>query len=311
MSAVVHLDAAALAAALPFGTLIEGLAQAFADPPQLPVRQRLEGADGRELLVMPAISDQFAGVKMLTIVPGNVERGRPTIQGLYALFDFDGGELLATMDADELTARRTAAVSALACDRLARLDARSLLIVGSGHLVPYLAAGHAEVRNLDRITLWARDRSKGDEAVRRIRVRLPGISVELAEDLPTGVREADIVSSATRATTALIAGDWLRPGVHLDLVGGYRPEMREVDDAGIISARIFVDTRDSALAEAGDLIQPIARGVITEGAIEGDLTAIANRTMRPRDPTDRTLFKSVGTAVADLAAARIAWMSRG
>ena len=301
-----QIDAQRVAASLPFAQLIDWLSAAFAKGVNAPVRQRLEGVDDRELLVMPAISQGFAGVKLLTIVPGNPAAGRPLIHGLFTLFDLATGAPLAVIDAEELTARRTAAVSALAARALARPDASRLLLLGSGHLVPYLAEAHSAVRAITDIRIWARDPAKAQRAAERIRARLPGTSVHAVNDLQDHVAKADIVSAATRATAPLIRGEWLSRGTHVDLVGGYRPHMREIDDVGIARSRLFVDTREAALAEAGDLAEPIARGVIGAEAILGDLQAlVCGAGRQTRD--EITLFKSVGTAAADLAAAELVW----
>ncbi|WP_347269959.1 hypothetical protein [Rhizorhabdus histidinilytica] len=287
--------------------LVELLLMAFGAAERPPLRQRIDAPDGRELLVMPAISDRFAGVKILTITPENAGTGRPSIQGLFTLFDLATGVPLATIDADALTGHRTAAVSAAAASRLARPDAARLTLLGAGHLIPYLAAAHASVRPIGQVRVWARNVERCRQAVEQVRKRLPGIEIEVAADLEAAVGWGDIVCSATRTTQPLIHGRWLRAGMHVDLVGGYRPDMREIDDDGIARCRIFVDTREGALAEAGDLIAPMRDGVITPDAILGDLATLASHAGQRRDGQEITLFKSVGTATADLLAAGAAW----
>jgi len=303
-----HLDNATVARLLPLAELIDKLPSALLASTAAPVRQRVDASGGRELLVMPALSDAYAGVKLLTIMPGNAELGLGVIQGLYVLFDFRSGKTLATMDADELTARRTAAVSAVAARHLAQPGANRLLLVGTGHLIPYLAEAHCGARPIMSIAVWGRNTAKAEAAARRISQHVPQVAVTIVADLRAAVAEADIVSAATRATDPVILGDWLRPGQHIDLVGGYRPDMREIDDAGIRRARIFVDTREGALAEAGDLAGPIARGVIDVSVIAGDLSMLAAGAGRLH-PDEISLFKSVGTAAADLATASIAFQA--
>jgi ornithine cyclodeaminase/alanine dehydrogenase-like protein (mu-crystallin family) len=304
---LVHFDAATTSRLLDQVDLVDVFLQAFAAAEKPPLRQRIDMADGRELLVMPAFSDQFAGVKILTITPENASTQRPSIQGLFALFDLKTGTPLATIDADTLTGYRTAAVSAAAASKLANADATILTILGSGHLIPYLATAIATVRPIRHIKIWARNSKRGCEVVGHVRRKLPDIKVETAADLATAIIGSNIVCSATRATQPLIEGRWLSPGMHIDLVGGYRPDMREIDDAGIAKSKIYVDTIDGALTEAGDIITPLRENVITLDAILGDMSTIATSQVMLRDSQDITLFKSVGTAVADLVAATAAW----
>jgi ornithine cyclodeaminase len=299
------LDAPTLAERLPFTRLIAGLAEAFSCPVTTPLRQRIEISKGLEFLTMPVADSHHAGAKLLTVVAGNAALGLPAIQGLYVLFELRTGAPLAVMDATELTSRRTAAVSALAADRLAMSDARRLLLVGSGNLIPYFAEAMLAVRNFTFIDVWARDPAKADRAVASIRTRTGHEQVASCLNLEEAVRHADLVSCMTGASEPLIQGSWLKAGCHVDLVGGYRPDMREADDEVFARARIFVDDRQAVLAEAGDILHPIACGAITASAILGDISFLAAGAGMNR-PDQITVFKSVGTAAADLFAARIA-----
>lgn len=303
----IHFEGAFLAQLLSELDLRACLSKMFAQTPPTPTRQRLDASRSREILVMPAHRDKFAGVKVLTVIPENADTERPIISGLFLLFDFETGAPLATMDAGELTGWRTAAVSALAANALARTDATRLTILGAGHLVPYLAAAHARVRPIERVTIWARRRDQAERAAEIVQEKLGKVEVRVCRDLRIAVEDSDLVSAATRSLTPIIRGDWLHSGAHLDLVGGYRPDMRELDDAGIQSGRIFVDTREGVLAEAGDLIDPIERGIITEDAIAGDLSALVSGEARRETADEITIFKSVGTGLADLALAVAAW----
>lgn len=300
-----HFDNAELTRRLPYGALIDDFQSSLRRVVNAPARQRIDATDGRELLLMPAVQHAFAGVKLLSVIPDNAKVGLPTIQGVFTLFDFRTGQPLATMDADELTGRRTAAVSALAARQLSRRDARRLLLVGSGHLIPHLAQAHAAVRSYDRVTLWARDIEKAARLSKHLAAVL-GRPVEAVVELREAVMSADVISTATRATSPIIQGDWVQTGTHLDLVGGYRPDMREVDAATVSRARLFVDTKAGALSEAGDLLVPVQSGAITAEAIVGDIADLAKGAIRSND-REITLFKSVGTAAADLAAAVFAW----
>jgi ornithine cyclodeaminase/alanine dehydrogenase-like protein (mu-crystallin family) len=292
-------------AALPWPRLADALARAFAEGAEVPVRHAHALGGGDTLLLMPAWTAHSLGTKIVTVMPGNAARGVGTVQALYLLFDRSTGEPRALLDGEALTVRRTAAASALAARYLARDDARTLLVVGAGRLAPWMARAHVALRPaIDRVLLWARD-----PAVRETRaaeLRREGLPAHAVGDLEAAVREADIVSCATTSTTPLVQGAWLRPGTHLDLVGGFRPDMREVDDDAVARSRVVADTLAGALAEAGDLLQPLQRGVIAREHVLGELADLARGTLRGRDSSDDvTLFKSVGAALEDLAAAEL------
>lgn len=305
---MIHFGAADLRKSLAPDSLIERIIDTMRHTPTAPVRQRLEDDAGREFLAMPAILGDYAGIKSLTVVPENRDTPRPVISGLFTLLSLSTGQPLATMDAVELTAQRTGAISATAARLLAREDASNLLVLGSGHLAPYMAGAHARIRPIRLLRIWARDPDKARDTARRAEQLILGdIKIEVTSDLEQAVRSADIVSSATRATTPLIKGEWLRAGAHVDLVGGYRPNMREIDDFGMRRATVFVDDREAALCEAGDLTDPIERGALSPDVIIGDLASLcAGKAGRASDH-EITLFKAVGTAIADLITAIEAW----
>ncbi len=307
---MIHFDRSNLGARLELRPLIDRINLVMRDRPSTPLRQRLSDSADRELLVMPAMLGRYAGIKSLTVIPSNQGTSRPVISGLFTLFSLESGEPLATMDADELTVRRTSAISATVAERLARDDASTLVVLGAGHLAPFMAAAHASVRPIRRIQLWARDGDKARAAAEKIHQLVASGSVlvvEVVSDLERAVRSADIISSATGAKAPLIKGKWLRPGTHVDLVGGYRPDMREIDDDGIRTATIFVDDRDATLREAGDLINPIECGVLSAEDIRGDLADLCKGVIARSSPDEVTLFKSVGVGIADLIAAIEVW----
>jgi ornithine cyclodeaminase len=212
------------------------------------------------------------------------------------------------MDAAALTAWRTAAASALASTYLAREDAAHLVMIGAGALAPHLVRAHAAVRPIKRVTLWNRTRSRAISVAFGLTVSGIDVMVAEADDLESAVAEADIVCCATLASAPLLRGRWLRPGTHVDLVGGFTPKMREADDEAVRRARIYVDSRAGALKEAGDVVIPLRRKVIAKADIRGDLFGLCRGTAKGRT-TDKqiTLFKSVGTAIEDLAAAILVW----
>ena len=304
-------SAAEVHAALPWAALARVLEQAFvAGDTEVPLRHAHALGAGGSLLLMPAWSAAALGVKLVTVMPQAAAQGLPTVQASYLLSDRHTGAALALLDGEALTVRRTAAASALAAQHLARPDACMLLMVGAGRLAPWLVRAHVALRPaLSRVAVWARRTESAAALVRQLRDE--GIAAGAVADLAAAVAQADMISCATTATAPLVCGEWLRPGTHLDLVGGFRPDMREVDDAAVARcARIVVDTRAGALAEAGDLVQPLARGVITPERIAGDLAALLRGDCAGRVERDEiTLFKSVGTALEDLAAAQ--WVLRG
>ena len=307
-------EAAQVREALDAPGLIEALRAAFREGAEVPLRHHhtlaVPGEPAATLLLMPAwTAGGFLGVKIAGVFPGNAARGQPAVQAQYLLMNAGTGEPLALLDGNELTARRTAAASALAAGYLARRDAARLLVGATGRLAVPLACAHAGVRDYAQISVWGRDPAKAAGVAGQLR-RL-GLPADAAVTLEAAVRSADTISCATLSTGALIRGDWLAPGTHLDLVGGYTPAMREADDAAIARAEVFVDTRAGALVEAGDLVQPLASGVLRPEAVLAELAGLC-RGEHPgrRDAAAITVFKSVGTALEDLAAAVLVWQRR-
>jgi len=272
----------------------------------VPPRQvhTVEGAAPGSLLLMAAWQPgRYLGVKSVTVFAANAARGLPSVHAVYTLFDANSGVPLAQVDGAALTACRTACVSALAASLLARADAARLLVVGAGRVASLIPAAMSEVCPIVQVRVW-NHRIEGARALARS-LREQGRSADTTDDLPGAVQWADIVSCATLATQLLVRGEWLRPGTHLDLIGSFAPEMREADAACVARARVFVD-QDEAMAKAGDLLQAIAEGAFTREALQGTLPQLcrAERTGRVRDD-EITLFKSVGSAWQDLAAARL------
>ncbi len=298
-------------AALPWEGLVAALEKLFREGCEMPVRHHhdvaVPGEPDATLLLMPAWqSGQFIGVKIANIFPGNAGRGLPSVAANYLLMSGRSGEMLAIIDGGELTARRTAAASALAAGYLARADASHLLLVGTGRVARNLVPAHAAVRPLRQVTVWGRDAGKAAALAEEIGES--GLAASATEDLEGAVGAADIVSAATLSLEPLVRGDWLRPGTHVDLVGAFRPTMRESDDEAIKRASVFVDTRAGATKEAGDIVLALASGALSEAGIEADLYELT-RGQHPgrRSPEEITLFKSVGAALEDLAGAILAY----
>lgn len=277
---------------------------------EAPERQvlTLKQPDGSEasLLIMPAwVPGESIGVKVVTFFPKNAEQNRPTINAGYLLFDGETGQMQAALDGDTLTARRTAAASALAASYLARADASRLLIVGTGQLAVSVASAHCAMRPYRSIVVWGRDPSKAAAIIKTLGDS--GITATVAEDLRTACQSADVISTITAATRPIVQGEWLRAGTHLDLIGGFKEDMRETDDQAITQAQVFVDRRDGA-TRAGDLAQPLQAGTITQDHILADLSQLCQGLHPGRQSEDAfTVFKSAGMALQDLAAATLAY----
>jgi len=299
------IDGAQIRQHTTFTGLVAHLLAAHRQPPPAVERvlmQQGSGAgDDNAMLVWPAWQHgRNLGVKVVTMFPGNTTV--PTVQGVYVLFDGATGSPQAVIDGTELTYWKTAADSALGADMLARTDTRRLLMVGAGALAPYLIRAYQAIRpGLEQVMVWNRTADKAHAVASAVH----GTSACVASDLETAVRAADIVCCATSSRAPLVLGEWLRPGTHLDLIGGYTPEMRETDDDAVRRARVFVDSRWFTVEHVGDLTQPIASGAITRADVLGDLFDMCSGQVQGRtDPQQITLFKSGGGAHLDLMTAQ-------
>jgi ornithine cyclodeaminase len=316
---MLHLDADALTRALPPRALVEALRGLFAEGAEAPLRHHhtLPSRDDERpgtLLLMPAwqaAGRGYIGVKVATVFPDNpANRDLSAVTALYYLAEGGSGRPLALIDGTLLTRLRTAAASALGADYLARPDAETLLIVGTGALAPHFIRHHLAVRAYRTVLVWGRDPAKAAAVAEAVGPDLPaGVTASPVADLHEGMDRADVISCVTSASTAVVPGARLRPGQHLDMAGGFTPLMRETDDDAMRRARVFIDT-EGALVECGDLVDPLKAGVITLDDIQADLFQLC-RTERPGrgGPDEITVFKSVGTALEDLAGAALAYES--
>jgi len=295
------LSAEELRGALPWPVAIAALEAAFRDedPSAVPPRSHLD-VPGGELLLMPAHGGGGVGVKLVTLAPGNPDLGLPFIHGAYVLFS--PGRLVpeALLDGAELTAIRTAAVSALATRRLARADARRLVVFGAGTQARAHAHAMCAVRQIEHVAVVGRDPERAAALVTELCAE--GIRAEVAG--AEAVSAADVVCTCTTSPEPLFAGERLPAGVHVNAIGAYRADLRELDAAALARARVVVETRAAALAEGGDVVQAVAEGALEAGALEElrDVVLGAGR----QDPAELTVFKSVGLALEDLAIARAA-----
>ncbi len=299
--------------ALSWPALIGAIENMFRVGCETPLRHHhdveVPGERNATLLMMPAwVPGSYLGVKILSVFPDNAQRALPAIFGTYLLSSGKTGEMLAAIEGGELTARRTAATSALAARYLAREDASSMLMVGTGRLSLNLMEAHAAVRPLTSFTIWGRNADAA--AAMAQKAREIGLDAQPCDDLEQSAREADIISCATLSDEPLIKGEWLKPGAHLDLVGAFKPSMRESDDIAVQRATIFVDTYVGALTEGGDLVQPLGSGAIERSKVVAELSDLVSGRYGGRKSKDEiTLFKSVGAALEDLAGAILAYES--
>jgi len=309
------IDAATTRERLPFAALIDALRRMFVEGCEVPLRHthRIAGPGAQAatlgtVLLMPAWQPgRRLGIKTVTIYPGNGGLGKPGLHSVYTLFDAATGEPLAQMDGNEITSRRTAAASALAASYLARTDASTLLIVGAGRVAALMAAAHRAVRPIRRVMVWNRHAAPAQALAARLRGE--GFDATAVEDLRHAAERADIISCATLSTAPLVHGAWLRPGTHLDLIGGFTPDMRESDAACFERARVFVDTSE-ALAKSGDVLRAVAEGAFSVDRLQGTLSDLCRGARQARSSdAEVTLFKSVGTALEDLAAAQLVFDS--
>lgn len=301
------ISAEDIAAAFDYKEFILLLKEAFLGDFTVPQRHHYEyengvGENTSTLLLMPAWSSgRYVGIKTVTVSPYNGELDLPSIQGIYTLIDAKNGLVKTQMEAKMLTVKRTAATSALASLYLSRENSDTLLMVGTGALAPELIKAHCSVRPIKKVLVWGRNNQKA-ELVKEQLIDL-GVDLEAVSSLEDAVEQADIISVATLSLEPLVFGKWLKPGQHLDLVGAYRPDMRETDDEALTRSSIFID-HAGALKESGDLAIPIEQGVIEEEEIQGELKGLCevDKLARKKD-MEITLFKSVGHALEDLSAA--------
>ena len=308
------INASDLKSLLDYNELCDALTLSFINPPRQPERHHHNINVPKDkkgtLLLMPAWHEgSYLGVKTVTIYPDNSSASPPipAVIGSYLLMDATTGKQLALIDGTELTLRRTASTSALAAKHLANKDAKNLLMVGSGAVARHLVRAYKSIRPITNVTVWSRNNANADILALEIETETKLIA-SVTDDLKEACQNADIISCATLSTKPLIRGRWLKPGVHLDLVGAFTPKMQECDVSAIARSRLFVDTYHGVLKEGGEVFQAIKAGVISKQNITGELREVLTQTVVGRKkPEDITCFKSVGAALEDLAAAKLAY----
>ena len=303
---MIALDDNDVRAALSWNAVLNSLETAFQNPAHYfsPERVVIPAPEAGSYLTMPcADAEGWFGVKQVGVIPTNANRDLPTVQAHYTLMNPHGTPVLSAA-ATVLTRIRTAGASALAAKYLAPQNARTLLVIGTGSLAPYIAQAHAHVRNYEQILVWGRDEGKAAQTVKEVQEEVANVEVSVTSNLEDVLGQADTVSAATTSSQPLVRAEFLRGGQHIDLVGAFKPEMRESDSQTVQKAEVFVDDLEAAQVEAGDLIQAAQEGW-SFGEVKGDLSSLVlGRTKRSSEEVT-TLFKSVGVALEDLAVAKL------
>lgn len=301
---MIILDEQAVVARLPYDRLVAALRAGLARDWQQVQRTRYDLPDDASMLLMPAWGETYLGLKIVNVFPANAARGTSPLSSNYILYDGASGEMTALIDGETLTTRRTAAITALAASFLTPIDADHVLIVGAGRIARALPAALSAVRPIRRVTVWSRDFDRAAALAREFEAQ--GYAASACADLAAAVAAAPIVACATFSTVPIVRGDWLRGDAFISLIGGFRPQMREADSEAIRRSHVVADTRSGVLAEAGDLLTPIAEGVIDAGHIKADLFELCrNEAAAPPPAGQPRIFKSVGHAVQDLIAATL------
>ncbi|HLO96235.1 MAG TPA: ornithine cyclodeaminase family protein [Burkholderiaceae bacterium] len=302
------ISASQVDAVLNFPDLVDALAAGFAAPFEMPARQMLElaPAQGHDCLgLLPAWTDRLIALKAFTYLPGNAPRGEPVLHAQVLVFDRRNGHPLAQLEGRSITRWRTAAVSALASRLLSRPDARRLLLLGTGELACPLVQAHLSVRPLEEVLIWGRRPAQAAARIETLRTQGCQARLTIAEDLDAAQQSADVIVAATGSGQPLVFGDRVAPGCHVDLLGNHRPDQRECDTVLVQRAHLYVDSRANALREAGELLIPLQQGLLDSHQVLGELADLCRMAQPPRrEPGTVTVFKSVGTALADLLCAQ-------
>lgn len=302
------IEAAQVHQVMNFKELIPAIEETFAGEHGMPQRNvfclEKDSDHGDAFAVLPSWNSKAIGVKAFTYFPDNAPKGFDSLYSKILMFKRETGEPLALVDGTSVTYWRTAAVSALGSQYLARKDASRLLICGTGNLGSYMALAHASVRPITHIDIWGRDLVKAEKTAEQVRQQRPDLTVVATIELESCARQADIISCATGASEPLILGAWVKPGTHTDFVGNHAPNRRECDSELITKASVFVDSRLNVLNEAGELLIPIEEGVFSKEDVKAELAELASGKHSGRqNEQEITVFKTVGTALSDLAGA--------
>lgn len=299
-------DAAAVSKALPMDALIKTLKQAFIDDIKVPLRHSHIMGDCNTLL-MPAWDSSFYGLKVVNIAPKNGQRGLPGLHSTFQLFDSQTGKPLAILEGNTITSRRTAAAAALGASFLARKDSSVLLVVGAGRVASLVPEAMKAVLPIKKVIIWNYVAEQAVDLAKSLREQ--GFDAVASEDLESAVRSADVVTCATLSEKPMIKAEWLKPNGHLDLIGSFTPVMKETYPECFANATVFVDTEE-APTKSGDLLEAFKAGTLRKENIAGTLQQLCRNEKPGRQSNEgRTVYKAVGTALEDLAAAVLVYKS--
>ena len=307
------LDADKLLDCMPFATLVDELAAMHREPIGMVDEMLMESTDANDNVSHFFIRsgwqpEKAVGAKVITVFPRNNQaREYPSIQAVYVLFEAVNGSPVACLDGTALTWLKTASDSALGSRLLSRENCQAMLMIGAGQMAPHLVSAHCEVRpSINRVQVWNRTIDKAQQLCDGLRQKFPAIEFSATEEVEAGVREADLVCSAIGRKEPIIEGAWLKPGAHVDLIGAFTPDMREADDEVFRRGSLFVDARETTINHIGELMIPLASGVISESDVIADLSELCQQKHPGRSSEDEiTVFKNGGGGHLDLMCARI------
>lgn len=299
-------------AALAYPDLVDALQGAFAGSFSMPPRQVFlldESPENHDAFaVLPSWNEELIAVKSFTYFPDNPKPQYASLYSKIMLFDRKHGQPLALVDGTSVTFWRTAGISGLASRLLSREDSKTLLLLGTGNLAPYIIRAHLSVRPIERVMVWGRTPANAQRIVQQMSAECESIAFSVADDLQAACRDADIVVSATGAHEPLVMGDWIKPGTHTDFIGNHHATKRECDSALVVKSKVYADSRVNCFKEAGEVLVPISEGAITKDHVVGELTEMCSGAVKLRESDDEvTLFKSIGMALSDLVGAGFAY----
>ncbi|MAT46361.1 MAG: ornithine cyclodeaminase [Verrucomicrobiaceae bacterium] len=298
-------------AALSYPALIDALEETFSGEFSMPPRNVFlldENSDTHDAFaVLPSWNTSLIGVKAFTYFPSNSEPYK-SLYSKILLFDRAHGEPLALVDGTTVTFWRTAGISGLATRLLARENAETLLLLGTGNLATYIIRANASVRPLKRVLVWGRTASNAGKVVDQMNAELDGIEVSVVDNLEEACGQSDIIVSATGSHEPLVKGDWVKPGTHTDFIGNHHADKRECDTALVLKSKVYADSYANCFKEAGEILVPISEGVFTKEDVVADLSEMCGGSAPLRQSDDEvTLFKSIGMGISDLVGAGLAY----
>ena len=299
-------------AALSYPAMVDALQEAYSGSFNMPPRQVFLLDDQPDnydaFAVLPSWNDELVAVKSFTYFPDNPKPKYASLYSKIMLYDRKHGQPLALVDGTSVTFWRTAGISGLASRLLSREDSKTLLLLGTGNLAPYIIRAQLSVRPIDRVMVWGRTLANAQAVVKQLAKENDAVRFEVADDLQAACGEADIIVSATGSHEPLVLGDWVRPGTHTDFIGNHHATKRECDTALVAKSKVYADSYVNCFKEAGEVLVPIDEGAISKDHVVGELMQMCSGAVALRESEDEiTLFKSIGLALSDLVGAGCAY----